>query len=129
MKLSEFDELAHALVKRLVPVVREHVEREIAELKTQIAALAAGQIKSHVKVLYDGERRITVCWKDGTPIDDGGEIVLPVVIDRGVYVRGKQYARGDAVTDHGSWWIAQEATDGRPKESRAWRLARKEGSP
>lgn len=56
---------------------------------------------------------------------------FPHVLDRGVFVDGKSYARGDGVTWGGSFWIAQDATTAKPgmntPESRAWRLAVKRG--
>lgn len=81
----------------------------------------------NLKALYDGERTLTLCFKDGTPID-GGVIVLPIPIDRGVYVGGVTYEKGDAVTYGGSFWITPMATSGRPGDgSSPWRLAVKHG--
>lgn len=85
----------------------------------------------HLKVAYDGERTITLCFKNGDPID-GGVIQLPIVIDRGVYRPDTAYSKGDGVTWGGSFWIAQCETSAKPgeasPESRAWRLAVKKGA-
>lgn len=85
----------------------------------------------NLKATYDGERTVTLCFKDGTPID-GGVIKLPVVIDRGVFDVERGYEAGDGVTWGGSFWIAQADTKGaKPGDSaapsRAWRLAVKAG--
>lgn len=86
-----------------------------------------------LKVQYDDERTLRLSVKaTGAPIE-GGVIVLPTVIDRGVYQEGRVYAKGDGVTYSGSFWIAQGETDAKPKEtneaSRTWRLAVKQGAP
>lgn len=81
----------------------------------------------NLKAVYDGERTLTLCFKDGTPLD-GGVIVLPIPIDRGVYRPESTYEKGDAVTYGGSVFIAQMPTAARPDDaSRAWRLAVKHG--
>jgi hypothetical protein len=55
---------------------------------------------------------------------------MPVVIDRGIWTEGKQYAQGDSVTWNGSVWIAEkESPEGRPADgvSKDWRLSAKRG--
>jgi collagen type III alpha len=80
-----------------------------------------------LKVMFDGERTITLCFKDGTPIE-GGVIRFPIVLDRGVYKEGVPYESGDGVTFGGSFWIAQAATDAKPGVGATpWRLAVKAG--
>lgn len=85
----------------------------------------------NLKAIFDGERTVTLCFKDGTPID-GGVIRFPTVIDRGVFDVERAYDAGDGVTWGGSFWIAQGNTKGaKPGDvataSRAWRLAVKAG--
>lgn len=81
----------------------------------------------HLKVMYDGERTVTLCFKDGTAID-GGVLVFPIPLDRGVYVAGKTYDTGDGVTYGGSYWITPSVTSGRPGDGASpWRLAVKHG--
>jgi collagen type III alpha len=64
---------------------------------------------------------------DGTAIP-GGVLKFATVLDRGVYVAGTAYEKGDGVTWAGSFWIAQDATDEKPGEGRTkWRLAVKAG--
>lgn len=78
-------------------------------------------------VHYDGERCITFRFVRG---DQWKEfpLVIPFVLDRGVYRDGISYARGDAVTHGGCVWIAQDSTAGQPGNgSGAWRLAVKKG--
>jgi hypothetical protein len=60
-----------------------------------------------LSVEYDGERTITLVFQRGAE-KKTFPIVMPVVLDRGVYVEGKTYARGDSVTWAGSRWIAQK---------------------
>lgn len=56
------------------------------------------------------------------------ELVLPVVLDRGVFKEGEMYSQGDAVTFGGSLWIARKMEpDGKPGLSDDWRLAVKKG--
>lgn len=62
-----------------------------------------------------------------------GEIVeqsfaLPVVLDRGPYVPGKEYTAGDHVFWGGSAYIATRTTTDAPKGSDAWRLSIKRGN-
>ena len=62
----------------------------------------------------------------------GGKVIekrwsLPVVLDRGVYRAGVEYAAGDAVTWDGSVSIAQQTTREQPGTSKAWRLAVRKG--
>lgn len=55
-------------------------------------------------------------------------IVVPAILDEGVWSEGRSYAKGDSVSYAGSSWIAQvdQATD-RPGTSAQWRLAVKRG--
>lgn len=72
---------------------------------------------------FDGER--TMIWKR-----DGDEIVIimPYLIDRGVYRSETKYERGDVVSWDGSGWIAQRDTTEKPGNgSKDWRLAIKRG--
>jgi collagen type III alpha len=84
----------------------------------------------HLKAVFDGERTVTLCFKNGDPID-GGVIRFDVPIYRGVYELGKTYERGDMATWGGSTWYAKETTTAKPGEaaqaSRAWVLAVKSG--
>jgi hypothetical protein len=56
-----------------------------------------------IKMVYDGERTLTFCFKNGDPID-GGTLILPIQIYRGVYQAGKVYDLGDTVTYANSQW-------------------------
>lgn len=80
-------------------------------------------------VTHDGERSFTLSFQRGEKAKEF-TFKLPVVIDRGVYVEGKAYERGDQVTWNGSVWIAEkEAPAGRPADgtSKDWRLSAKRG--
>jgi len=76
---------------------------------------------------YDGERGIVLRFVRGEQVKEFA-FTMPVVIDRGVWVEGKEYAAGDAVTWGGSLWIAQKsgAVD-KPDGGDSWRLAVKRG--
>ncbi|WP_343347643.1 hypothetical protein WJT74_05140 [Sphingomicrobium sp. XHP0239] len=61
-------------------------------------------------------------------IEHSFDICFPVIVDRGVFSEGKEYARGDAVTWAGSLWIAQKDTSEKPGgDGDDWRLAVKKG--
>ena len=78
-------------------------------------------------VEYDGERRLSLVFAKGED-ERAFSFDLPMMIDRGVFVDGKQYATGDTVTFGGSIWVAQKTQpDGKPGLSQDWRLAVKKG--
>lgn len=80
-----------------------------------------------LKVMYDGQRTVTLCSKDGTPIE-GGVMVFPVTIYRGVYEAGRAYEKGDSVTFRGSTWTARDATSATPGiGATPWQLSTKAG--
>ena len=88
-----------------------------------------GTLESLKAVQGDDGRTLTLCFKDGTPIE-GGVVTFAVVLDRGVYDATKAYAAGDAVTQDGALWIAQAAIDAGSTPgvgATAWRLAVKKG--
>lgn len=75
---------------------------------------------------FDGERNVRLRFARGEIVKDFS-LILPTVIDRGVYREGAHYERGDAVTWAGSLFIAQRETADKPAASDAWRLAVKKG--
>jgi hypothetical protein len=77
-------------------------------------------------VAYDGEKTVTLKFTRGDVVKEF-PIVMPVVIDRGVYREGSEYKAGDAVTWGGSLWIAQKDTGAKPDSSDEWRLSVKRG--
>ncbi len=80
-----------------------------------------------MSVDHDGERTIILRWARGD-VTKEARIVMPVVLDRGVYSEGKSYERGDGVTWGGSFWIAQDDTAEKPGEGKtAWRLGVRRG--
>ena len=76
-------------------------------------------------VVHDGERNLTLRFMRGDQIREFS-IVLPAVLDRGVWREG-EYQKGDAVTWAGSLWIAQQDTSEKPDAGKGWRLAVKRG--
>lgn len=79
-----------------------------------------------LSVEYDGEKTVTLKFVRGEQSKEF-PLVLPVVIDRGVFFEGKTYEPGDGVTWAGSFWIAQESTTEKPDSAKGWRLAVKKG--
>lgn len=79
-----------------------------------------------LSVEYDGEKTVTLKFVRGEQSKEF-PLVLPVVIDRGVFSEGKTYEPGDGVTWAGSFWIAQESTTEKPDSAKGWRLAVKKG--
>lgn len=77
-------------------------------------------------VEFDGERTALLKFVKGEKAKEF-PIVLPMVIDRGVFKEGNEYVRGDGVTWGGSFWIAQKQTRQKPGEGDGWRLAVKKG--
>jgi hypothetical protein len=76
---------------------------------------------------FDGERRVVFKFVSGERVKQFPPIIMPSLIDRGVYKPG-WYERGDAVSFGGSLWIAQIKTNGKPgADTAAWRLAVKHG--
>jgi hypothetical protein len=75
---------------------------------------------------YDGEKTVTLKFTRGDIVKEF-PIVMPVVIDRGVFKDGGEYKAGDAVTWAGSVWIAQNDTGAKPDSSDDWRLSVKRG--
>lgn len=82
----------------------------------------------NLKVDYDGKRTLTMCWKDGTPLE-GGAVTLPVLIYEGIYSPAKVYDQYDLVTFGGSVFAAQVAQPTTKPEdaSGQWRLIVKRG--
>lgn len=89
--------------------------------------LAVGEAKFDLAFSED-LRTITTSRTTSTGITFERRYAVPVVIDRGVYAAGREYARGDAVTRSGSLFIARvDGPAGLPGASDDWRLAVKAG--
>lgn len=81
-----------------------------------------------LSVEYDNERTFKFVFARDDQRKEF-EFRMPVILDRGVFVDGKSYERGDSVSWSGSSWIAQ--VDGATKKpgegNNEWRLATKRG--
>lgn len=75
---------------------------------------------------FDGERTITLRFQRGDVVREQS-LILPIVLDRGVYKEGGAYAPGDGVTWAGCYWIAQRSTRAKPETDDSWRLAVRKG--
>lgn len=84
----------------------------------------------NLKALYDGERTVTWCFKNGDPVE-GGVMTLPIPIWRGIWGAGKTYEPHDVVQWDGSQWYALKAVSAKPgdesPDSRDWKLWVKRG--
>jgi hypothetical protein len=146
---------AERLVAALAPVILEALDRVRAECVKAIAEVPAGPAGASgavgppghdgapgapgrdgsdglgfddLGVDYDGERLVTLTFTRGAHVKRF-PLVLPIPIDRGVWVASKTYVRGDVVSWKGGGWICQhEAAAGMlPGEGGVWRLAVKKG--
>jgi hypothetical protein len=80
-----------------------------------------------LSVDFDGERLVTLNFVRGD-IKKSHELLLPVIIDRGIFKDGSEYKHFDSVTFGGSLFIAQkDAPQGKPGASDDWRLSVKRG--
>ena len=81
-----------------------------------------------LSVEYDNERTFKFVFARDDQRKEF-EFRMPVILDRGVFVDGKTYERGDSVSWAGSSWIAQvDGATQKPGEGNTeWRLATKRG--
>lgn len=75
---------------------------------------------------HDGERGFKLKFIKGDAIKEFS-FSVPMVLDRGVFKEGTEYAKGDGVTWGRHYWIAKEATTDKPEPGSLWRLAVKSG--
>lgn len=75
---------------------------------------------------HDGERGFKLKFIKGDAVKEF-PFSVPMVLDRGVFKEGNEYAKGDGVTWGRHYWIAKDATKDEPKPGSAWRLAVKSG--
>ena len=132
-----------AVIQGVVPAIRDYIVASQQALADRLALLEvreslpgpAGEkgapgrdgTLDQIKMVSDGDRTVTFCFKDGTPIE-GGTITFPVDIYRGVFTEGKTYERGDGVTWAGSEWHCHDTTTSKPGDgSKAWTLKVKRG--
>ena len=76
----------------------------------------------------DDDRGFTIKAARGERVKVIGTARFPNMVQRGVYVDGKEYEKGDVVTRDGSQWHANETTSAKPGENqKAWTLIVKRG--
>lgn len=100
------------------------IEKMVAEqIGTQVGAFIAS-----LRVTSADEGRTLVFEAKAGESTAKHEVRTGLVLDRGIFREGTEYAKGDGVTFGGSWWIAvaEKATD-KPGTSDQWRLAVKRG--
>jgi integrin beta 3 len=79
-----------------------------------------------LRLEYDGERGLCLVFERGEEVREH-QFRIPALIDRGVWKAG-QFETGDVVSQGGSLWIAQRATDKQPGHDNSdWRLSVKRG--
>lgn len=79
-----------------------------------------------LSVEYDGERTITFKFMRGDLVKEF-PVVVPLVLDRGLWTEAREYKAGDGVTWGGHFWIAQRDTADKPDNLKDWRIAVKRG--
>jgi Collagen triple helix repeat (20 copies) len=89
----------------------------------QIDATLLERFKTFAMVTADGGRILTATF--GAVVC---EIKTELIIDRGVWAAERTYMPGDAISQGGSLFIAQQETSEKPGKSDQWRLAVKRGA-
>lgn len=80
-----------------------------------------------VGAAYDGERTVTIKFARGDAFKEF-PLKLNIMLERGVWERGRAYEQGDVVTWGGSGWVALVDTDKQPGDSNTdWRLFVRKG--
>lgn len=79
-----------------------------------------------VEVDYDGERGLKIKTTKSSGKQTAKDFSIPAMIYKDVWREG-EYEKQDCVTLSGSLWVAVEATQTRPGESKDWRMVAKKG--
>jgi hypothetical protein len=121
-------------------VVETCIKQALAPLVARIATIERGDValaatkaiaQNDIAIAALGERLDTLETREGMPGPPGP--AGPAGKDGaglqycGVYVGGKSYGIGDAVTSDGSLWICRADTAAKPGADGAWQLAVKRG--
>jgi hypothetical protein len=81
-----------------------------------------------LSLLQEDERTVVLRATRGEGVKELGRLTFPLELYRGVYLEGKAYERGDAVTWAGSEWHCNEPTSTKPGDGlKAWTLKVKRG--
>jgi len=110
-------------------VVETCIKQALAPLVARMSALERNDLALVIAAF--GERLDTLESREGAPGPPGP--AGPAGKDGaglqycGVYVGGKSYGIGDAVTSDGSLWICRADTAAKPGADGAWQLAVKRG--
>lgn len=85
-------------------------------------------IKSFDLIKSEDERTVTFETKSTDGTTKSLELSIPTLLDKGIFKEKQVYKYGDCVTFGGSLWIAQkDNAQGKPGESKDWRLSVKRG--
>jgi hypothetical protein len=125
------------LMKAVGSVVTAHVGKAFGVLagrldllEQQVKQIPAGangfDLEAFDLQLKEDGRTLVFSFKDAQR-ELVKEVVLPIVLDAGVYRAEQTYVKGDGVTYSGSFWIAQKDAPGTPGQDDGWRLAVKKG--
>jgi len=111
-------------------VVETCIKQALAPLVARMTALERNDLALAIAAL--GERLDTLETREPVPGPAGppgppGEAGAPGLRYCGVFVGGKSYGVGDAVTSDGSLWICRADTAAKPGADGAWQLAVKRG--
>jgi hypothetical protein len=111
----------------LMTVIADGIVRAISPLTARIAAVEKSRVLDDVSVEYDGQRSLTLIFKQGDHRKEF-KLNLPLVLDRGIFRETAEDVAGDGTTHGGSYWIALRETSGiKPGTNGDWRLAVKRG--
>ena len=121
--LLDFERRAYDLIQRAVDKIP--APKDGAPGKDGMDG-ADGFALEDLQISDDGDGTITLSFVRGE-LSKSMSVRYPRG-DRGVFVEGSEYRKGDGVTLAGSWWVAQkDAPKGKPGASDDWRLAVKRG--
>lgn len=106
---------------------QEALERAVSRLPTPKDGVDGFGLED-LQCEFDGERRLTLRFVRGD-LRREAVLVLPSLVDRGIYSAERAYGVADGVTWAGSYWIAKRAVapGEKPGVGDAWRLAVKKG--
>jgi len=80
-----------------------------------------------LQMSFDGERKLTLKFERGA-LSKSLDIVMPTILDKGVFREDGAYVKNDGVTFGGSFYIVQkDEPQGKPGQSDDFRLSVKRG--
>lgn len=104
------------------------LERAVERMPKPKDGRDALELKDFDIRLNDDLRTLTMSLKS-EDVTIERSVIIPTIIDRGVFSDKKEYALGDGVTYGGNFWISQKDNpQGKPSTNQDWRLAVRKGA-